>query len=72
MLAHQDKVDVLDVIRKSAQIISKTDDAVQIMDNRSYDTHDAKCSDELKEELNEGDEVIFVDIDSNVEILEKS
>jgi len=36
-------------------------DKMQIMDSRTYETLDATAEPELLSELNEGDEVIFVD-----------
>jgi translation initiation factor 5A len=70
-LHHTDKVEILDIIRKTGQIISKTDDKVQIMDTVSYETLDASAPEELHSELNEGDQVIFVDLNGNIQIIEK-
>lgn len=70
IFAHHDKVEGLDIIRKSAQVIA-INPQIQIMDNVSYQTLDANCSDEIKNELSEGDLVIYVDIEGEVEILEK-
>ena len=35
-LHHTDKVETVDITRKTGQVISKTNDKVQIMDNVSY------------------------------------
>ena len=70
-LHHTDKVEILDITRKTGQVISKTNDKVQIMDNVSYETIDANAPEDLLNELNEGDQVIFVDFKGNVQIIEK-
>jgi len=70
-LHHTDKVEIVDIIRKVGQVISKTNDKVQIMDNVSYETLDADASEELHNELSEGDLVTFVDFKGNAEIIEK-
>ena len=66
---HQDKVDILDIIRKAAQVISKTDNSVQIMDTVSYETMDSELPEDI--EINEGDEVTFINLEGNVKIIEK-
>ena len=68
-LHHTDKVEILNIIRKAAQVISKTEDKVQIMDSVSFETIDADLPEEL--EINEGDEVTFIDLEGNIKILEK-
>ena len=70
-LAHEDKVDILDIRKKTATIIAKLQDKVQIMDPISFETLDASISPELFNEVKEGDEVIFIDYNNNVTILEK-
>ena len=70
-LHHTDKVEILDIIRKAAQVLSKTQGKVQIMDNVSYETFDADIDEELHNNLNEGDEVTFIDLEGNIKILEK-
>lgn len=70
-LHHTDKVEILDIIRKSAQVISKLPDKVQIMDSVSFETLDANADEELINEINEGDEVTFIDLEGNIKILEK-
>jgi len=68
---HTDRVEIVDIIKKVGQVISKTDDKVQIMDNLSYETLDGTAPKELHNELNEGDQVTFVDFNGNVKIIEK-
>ena len=70
-LHHTDKIEILDIIRKAAQVISKTPEKVQIMDNVSFETLDADADEELINEINEGDEVTFIDLDGDIKILEK-
>ena len=68
---HTDKVEIVDIIRKLGQIISKSNNKVQLMDMISYETLDSNVDTELFNSLNEGDQVTFVNIDGNVQILEK-
>jgi len=68
---HTDRVEIVEIIKKVGQVISKTDDKVQIMDNLSYETLDGTAPKELHNELNEGDQVTFVDFNGNVKIIEK-
>lgn len=70
-LHHTDKVEILDIIRKSAQVISKLPDKLQIMDSVSYETLDADVPEDLMNEIKEGDEVTFIDLDGNIKVLEK-
>lgn len=71
ILAHGDKVEILDIVRKTAQVISKSSDKIQIMDAHTYETLDAEAEKELFEELQEGDEVTFIDLNGQIKILEK-
>lgn len=71
ILAHQDKVELCEIIKKTGTVVSKTQDKVQVMDSYSYETHDSDVSKELLDSLNEGDEVIFVEYKGIVNILEK-
>ncbi len=68
---HTDKVEIVDIVRKLGQIIAKTNSKVQLMDMVSYETLDANAPAELFSELNEGDNVTFVDVQGVIEIIEK-
>ncbi|MAG91318.1 hypothetical protein CMO83_01425 [Candidatus Woesearchaeota archaeon] len=70
-LHHTDKVEIIDIIRKLGQVISKTNDKVQVMDMVSYETFDGNAPSELFNDLNENDQVTFIDFNGNVQILEK-
>ena len=70
-LHHTDKVEIIYIIRKIGQVIAKTDDKVQIMDSVSYETLDGAAPEELHNELNEGDQVTFIDFKGNIQIIEK-
>jgi len=70
-LMHHDKVEEAEIIKKSAQVISKMQNKVQLMDTVSYETLDAQADDELLSSINEGDEVIFIDYNGMIKILEK-
>lgn len=68
---HHDAVEMVDVIRKEGQVISKLSDKVQLMDNVSYETLDADIEPELLLELNEGDIVTFINFEGKAMVLEK-
>ena len=68
---HTDKVEIVDIIRKVGQVISKTNDKVQIMDSVSYETLDGTTTEDLHNELNEGDKVTFIDLKGDIRIIEK-
>lgn len=70
-LMHRDKVEETEVIKKTGQIISKFQNKVQIMDPVSYETLDAEVDESLANNLNEGDEVIFIDYNGMIRVLEK-
>ena len=68
---HTDKVETIDIIRKTGQVISKANGKVQIMDSTTYETLDASAPEELLEQLNEGSQVTFVELKGIIEIIEK-
>ena len=68
---HTDKVEIVEIIKKVGQVISISDDKVQIMDNVSYETLDANAPVELLNELNESDLVTFVNFNGINQIIEK-
>ncbi len=70
-LSHTDKVEILDIIRKQGQIISKSHNAAQLMDMVTYETLDANASPEIFNELKEGDVVTFIELYGKIQILEK-
>jgi translation elongation factor P/translation initiation factor 5A len=70
-LQHADKVEIVEIIRKLGQVISKTSNKVQVMDMVSYETLDASAPSEIFSDLNEGDQVTFIDLKGDVKILEK-
>jgi len=68
--AHQDKVEEVEIVRKNGQVIAKLGKKVQIMDPISYETLEADISQELFEQVREGDEVIFVNF-NGIKVLGK-
>ncbi|MEA2036472.1 MAG: hypothetical protein U9O94_03125 [Nanoarchaeota archaeon] len=70
-MSHHEPVEVVDIIKKEANVIAKLSDKVQIMDNTSYETIDADCDAELLEEINEGDTVTFIDFEGKAKIIDK-
>ena len=70
-LHHTDKVEIVNITRKTGQVISKAKDTIQVMDADSYETLDATAAKELFNEINEGDEVTFIDLNGVTQIIEK-
>jgi len=53
------KIDVPIVTKHSAQILSISNDAANVMDTETYETFDLKIPDELKSQVKEGKEIIY-------------
>jgi len=70
-LPPHDHVDDIHIIRKHGQVISKTEDKIQVMDLFSYDTLDADYHKDLVGDLEEGDEITYVDFGGTAFIVEK-
>jgi len=71
VFSNHDKLEVVEIVRKIGQLISKFEDKAQLMDTRSYETFDVSLDKELASNINEGDEVIFIDFKGDIQILEK-
>lgn len=54
-----EKVDVPIVEKRSGQILSITGSVVNLMDSESYETLDVPLPEDLKDELKEGDNVMY-------------
>ena len=70
-LSHHDNIETVDIRKKEGNVIAKLPGKVQLMDNVSYETLDADCDNELLEELNEGDNVIFINFEGKTKVIEK-
>lgn len=68
---HTDKVETVEIVRKRGQVISKSQNKIQLMDMVTYETLDANASSEVLNDLNEGDQVTFVELSGNIQIIEK-
>ena len=68
---HSVRVEKVEIMRKQGQVISKSNNKVQIMDLVSYETLDCNASSELFQQLNEGDQVTFIEFNGAVEIMDK-
>lgn len=67
---HSDRVEKIEIIRKQGQIISKSNNKVQLMDMLTYETLNASLPPEL-DDIKEGDDVTFVELNGTIEILDK-
>lgn len=54
-----DKVEVPIIEKESAQVLSLHGDTATIMDNKTYETFDIKIPEEMKDEVREGEQVIY-------------
>jgi translation elongation factor P/translation initiation factor 5A len=71
-LAHNDKVDVVEINKKKGHLISISGNAGQVMDSSTYETFDAEVADEeLKGELQANDLVMYVEYQGRFIITEK-
>ena len=71
VLSPHEKLEELEIIKKLGQLISKTNDKIQIMDMNTYETLDAEVDEEMNEELTEGNQVTFIEFNGRIRILEK-
>ena len=67
---HSEKVEMLDIIRKRGQVVSKNGNLLQVMDLVTYETHNANAPKELLDEIKEGDNVSFIELNGQVEVLD--
>jgi len=68
--AHTDRLEEVDITRKTGNVIAKLQDKVQLMDSVSYETFDAEIDKELLNEVREGDDVIFINF-NGFKVLER-
>lgn len=71
VMGHEDKVEILDIMKKTATVISKTPRSIQIMDPVSYETFDGEAENSLLEQLNEGEEIIYINLNGTAKIISK-
>lgn len=65
------KVKIPIIHKKTAQVLSIVKDSVQLMDMDSYETFELPLPGELKEELSEGDSVLYLSAGAKKKILKK-
>ena len=71
-MSPHEQVREVDIPRKRGQFIARLgEDVIQVMDMLSFETFDAIIKEELLKELEEGDEVTFVEFGGVVKVLEK-
>ncbi len=61
MVGHS-KVEVPIIEKKNAQVLSISETKAQVMDLESFETFDAVVSDEVKDKMTDGKEVVYWDI----------
>jgi translation initiation factor 5A len=70
VLPPHERLDDVEIVRKRAQLISKQGESAQIMDLVSFETFEAAMNDALKE-INEGEEVTYIEFRGMATVLEK-
>jgi len=71
-LPHSEKVENVEIIRRHGQFVARLEKGRgQVMDLHSYEIFEAEISEEIEKELNEGDEVTFVEFKGKAMITEK-
>ena len=71
-LGHQDRVDLADVRKKEAQVVSKANGKLLLMDLMNYETFEAEADEDLISDTNEGERVIFCQFGGKTKALEKA
>jgi translation elongation factor P/translation initiation factor 5A len=69
IFAHNDSVEMVDISKKRGQVISFQDGKIQVMDNDTFEIHDAVKSDDLTDEIAEGGPASFMILDGKVFIV---
>lgn len=71
-LSPHDSIKEVEILRKRGQFIARTgDNLIHVMDLVSFETFDANVDNSLLQELQEGDEVTFVEFEGFVKVIEK-
>ena len=70
VLPPHDRFDTIEILRKKAQVLSKVP-SLQVMDMISYETFDAIADENVLSQLNEGDEVTFVEFNNLRKVIDK-
>lgn len=71
VFSNHDRLEIVDLMRKTGQLISKFGSKAQLMDSYSYETFDITLDKKMASSLNEGDEVIFIDFKGELKVLGK-
>jgi translation initiation factor 5A len=69
VFAHHDKVEEANIIKGVGQILSLSENVVQIMDKKTFETFDASISNEIIERVKESDEVFYVSFNGSTNVL---
>lgn len=64
-------VEDIEIKKKRGQLIAKLGDKAQVMDLVSYETFDADIEKEMLEQLNEGEEITFVEFNGKCFVIGK-
>lgn len=60
----------IQIIRKAAQVLSKSEDKVQIMDMVDFNTLDASADKELLDQIKENDEVTYIQWQNTTKVID--
>ncbi len=70
-LSSHERVEDIDIIKRHGQLISKMGDRVQIMSMDNYEMIDAEVQPGILNEINEGDDITYVEFHGNARVIEK-
>lgn len=70
-MSPHERVEDVEVIRRHGQLIAKTGDEVQVMSMDNYEMVDAEVQPDLIDEINEGDDVTYVEFEGRARVIEK-
>ncbi|ODS37629.1 hypothetical protein BEH94_10415 [Candidatus Altiarchaeales archaeon WOR_SM1_SCG] len=70
-MSSHERVEDIEIIKRHGQLIAKTGNEVQVMSMDNYEMLDADITPELLNEVNEGDDVTYVEFGGRARVIEK-
>jgi translation elongation factor P/translation initiation factor 5A len=68
---NHERLQEVDIIKKSGQLIAKGESKAQIMDNMTYETFDADIDPSAINEITEGDTITYVEFNGTARVMSK-
>ena len=70
-MSSHERVEDIEIIKNHGQLIAKRDNEVQVMSMDNYEMIDADVQPGLIDEINEGDDVTYVEFEGRARVIEK-